>query len=78
VISDWIFGLRDGVKSVRAGLDVEMPYRMIRHEPVVRAVEAGELDVSEIERAVVNSLSTMLRFGVGELPRNPESVMLAP
>ncbi|MFM8794682.1 MAG: glycoside hydrolase family 3 protein, partial [Acidimicrobiales bacterium] len=46
VISDWIFGLRDGVKSVRAGLDVEMPYRMIRHEPVVRAVEAGELDVS--------------------------------
>ncbi|MFM9083689.1 MAG: glycoside hydrolase family 3 C-terminal domain-containing protein, partial [Actinomycetota bacterium] len=64
--------------SVRAGLDVEMPYRMIRHEPVVRAVEAGDLDVSEIERAVVNSLSTMLRFGVGGLPRNPESVMLAP
>ena len=78
VISDWIFGLRDGVKSVRAGLDVEMPYRMIRHEPVVRAVESGELDVSGIESAVVNSLSTMLRFGVGELPRNPESVLLAP
>ncbi|MGA1362583.1 MAG: glycoside hydrolase family 3 C-terminal domain-containing protein, partial [Ilumatobacteraceae bacterium] len=78
VISDWIFGLRDGVKSVRAGLDVEMPYRMIRHEPVVRALEAGELDIAEIERAVENSLSTMLRFGVGELPRNPESVLLAP
>ena len=77
VISDWIFGLRDGVKSVRAGLDVEMPYRMIRHESVVRAVESGELDVSEIERAVVNVLSTMLRFGVGSLPRNPESLLLA-
>ena len=78
VISDWIFGLRDGVKSVRAGLDVEMPYRMIRHEPVVRAVESGELDISEIERAVENTLSTMLRFGAGALPRNPESVLLAP
>lgn len=78
VISDWIFGLRDGVKSVRAGLDVEMPYRMIRHEPVVRAVESGELDIAEVERAVVNTLSTMLRFGVGALPRNPESVLLAP
>jgi len=66
------------VKSVRAGLDVEMPYRMIRHEPVVRAVESGELDISEIERAVENTLSTMLRFGAGALPRNPESVLLAP
>jgi beta-glucosidase len=78
VISDWIFGLRDGVKSVRAGLDVEMPYRMIRHDPVVAAVESGELDIAEVERAVVNTLSTMLRFGVGALPRNPESVLLAP
>ncbi|MGN6696182.1 MAG: glycoside hydrolase family 3 protein, partial [Aquihabitans sp.] len=30
VISDWIFGLRDAGRSVAAGLDVEMPYRMIR------------------------------------------------
>ena len=30
VISDWIFGLRDAAASVRAGLDVEMPYRMVR------------------------------------------------
>jgi beta-glucosidase len=78
VISDWIFGLRDGVKSVRAGLDVEMPYQMIRHEPVVKAVESGELGIDKVERAVVNTLSTMLRFGVGGLPRNPESVLLAP
>ncbi|NBU38027.1 MAG: family 3 glycosyl hydrolase [Actinobacteria bacterium] len=78
VISDWIFGLRDGVKSVRAGLDVEMPYRMIRHAPVTDAVGNGELAIEEVERAVINTVSTMLRFGVGSLPRNPESVMLAP
>jgi beta-glucosidase len=30
VISDWILGLRDAATSVRAGLDIEMPYRMVR------------------------------------------------
>ena len=35
VISDWIFGVHDGVKSLIAGLDVEMPYRMIRNAPIV-------------------------------------------
>ncbi len=30
VISDWIFGMRDAAQSVKAGLDVEMPYRMVR------------------------------------------------
>ncbi len=30
VISDWIFGIRDAARSVVAGLDVEMPYRMVR------------------------------------------------
>ncbi|MGA0878353.1 MAG: beta-glucosidase family protein, partial [Ilumatobacteraceae bacterium] len=30
VISDWIYGLRDAVMSLRSGLDIEMPYRMVR------------------------------------------------
>ncbi|MFM7827820.1 MAG: glycoside hydrolase family 3 protein, partial [Acidimicrobiaceae bacterium] len=41
VISDWIFGVRDGVKSLQAGLDVEMPYRMIRNAPIVAALAEG-------------------------------------
>src|ERR687894_1482021 len=42
VISDWIFGLRDAGPSVTAGLDVEMPYRMVRATGLDAAVEAGE------------------------------------
>ena len=30
VISDWIFGLRDAATSLSGGLDIEMPYRMVR------------------------------------------------
>ncbi len=78
VISDWIFGLRDGVKSVRAGLDVEMPYRMIRHAPIVEAVESGEITMEVVDRAVENTLSTMLRFGVGALAREPHDVLASP
>ena len=67
VISDWIFGLRNGVQSVTAGLDVEMPYRMIRHAPVVAAVEDGSLPLSAIDARVTATLATMLRFRIGAL-----------
>ena len=78
VVSDWIFGLRDGVKSVRAGLDVEMPYRMMRHAPIVEAVATGELSMDVVDRAVEHTLSTMLRFGVGEMPTQPADVLAQP
>ena len=41
VISDWIFGLRDAAASVNAGLDVEMPARMIRYEHLGAAIDVG-------------------------------------
>ncbi len=78
VISDWIFGLRDGVKSVRAGLDVEMPYRMMRHAPIVEAVASKELSMEVVDRAVEHTLATMLRFGIGDLPSQPAHVLAQP
>ncbi len=39
VISDWIFGIRDAAKSVVAGLDVEMPYRMVRVKGIRDALD---------------------------------------
>ena len=39
VISDWILGLRDAATSVRAGLDIEMPYRMVRAQHLPDAIE---------------------------------------
>ena len=71
VISDWIFGLRDGVRSVEAGLDVEMPYRMIRHAPVTAAVAEGVLPVEAVDARVTATLATMLRFGLGALEPEP-------
>src|SRR3954453_2245363 len=38
VISDWIFGLRDATTSLHAGLDIEMPYRMVRAQHLAEAL----------------------------------------
>ena len=77
VISDWIFGLRDGVKSVRNGLDVEMPYRMIRHAPIVAAIDSGELSMDVVDAAVERTLATMLRFDIGARPISDSSVLVS-
>jgi beta-glucosidase len=61
VISDWIFGLRDAAASVNAGLDVEMPARMVRYEHLGAAIDAGAVAGGAIERAVGHTVAAMLR-----------------
>ena len=62
VISDWIFGLRDAGASVAAGLDVEMPYRMIRAAGLDDALADGSCTEDDITAAVTNTVTTLLRF----------------
>lgn len=79
VISDWIFGLRDAGPSVRAGLDVEMPYRMIRAFGLDEALAAGECTEEEIDAAVTRVVATLLRFHpVLSQPRPPRDVLACP
>ena len=63
VISDWIFGVRDAGRSLLAGLDVEMPFRM-HYAPHLRAlVDAGAVPEAQIDDAARRLLRTMLRTG---------------
>jgi beta-glucosidase len=62
VISDFISGLRDGARSARAGLDIEMPFRMVRRQQLSAQLAAGEVTVDEIRASVVRSVTTQLRF----------------
>ena len=62
VISDFIFGLRDPVASVEAGLDIEMPFRQQRATNLPGAVQAGELDLATVDRSVERTVATQLRF----------------
>ncbi|MEO6469975.1 MAG: glycoside hydrolase family 3 N-terminal domain-containing protein [Acidimicrobiia bacterium] len=62
VISDWIFGMRDAAKSVTAGLDIEMPYRMVRQQYLSGALEGGEASWEDVDRSVERIVGTLLRF----------------
>ena len=62
VISDFIFGLRDAVKSVEAGLDIEMPFRQQRAVALDDAVADGRLDEGAVDRCVQRVVATLLRY----------------
>ncbi|MBI5285247.1 MAG: glycoside hydrolase family 3 C-terminal domain-containing protein [Chloroflexi bacterium] len=62
VISDWIFGLRNAVQSVLAGLDIEMPFRQQRMMHLPRALADGTLSEGDIDRPVAHVVETLLRF----------------
>ncbi len=79
VISDWIFGMRDAARSLHAGLDIEMPYRMIRAVHLADALESGDATWDEVDAAVTNVIATLLRFdGVLSVPPPQLSVIGAP
>jgi beta-glucosidase len=62
VISDFQLGLRDAVRSVEAGLDVEMPYVQQRAQHLPAAIADGTLAVAAVDRGVERVLATLLRF----------------
>ncbi len=62
VISDWILGIRDAAASLQAGLDVEMPYRMIRATGLRRALDEGEVTWEQVTGAAERIVATRLRF----------------
>jgi len=79
VISDWILGLRDAGRSLHAGLDVEMPYRMVRAGHLGAALERGEVTWDEVDRAVERIVATRERFdAVLSTPTPDRSVLAQP
>jgi beta-glucosidase len=77
VISDWIFGIRDAAESLHAGLDVEMPYRMIRADHLRRALSEGTVSWSEVDTAVARVIRTRRRFDPVLARSAPGADMLA-
>lgn len=63
-ITDWLFGVRDGVKSVQADLDIEAPFQNRRQATLRAALISGSaaIDWSDIDRIAVRILRTQLEF----------------
>src|SRR5215203_2778503 len=62
VISDFIWGLRDPVKSLAAGLDVEMPFAQQRVHTLPDALAYGAASWYDVDRAGRRILRTQLKY----------------
>ena len=62
VVSDWVFGIRDGVAAVSAGLDLEMPARLFIDDRVAKAIERGVVPQARVDDAALRLIRQQLRF----------------
>jgi beta-glucosidase len=77
VSSDWFFGTHDGVASIKAGLNLEMPYQKVyQHSTIKQAIDDGEITEADIDNLVFDTLKTQLKFGLREDPMQyPDSLI---
>jgi beta-glucosidase len=76
VMSDFLWGTYNTVPSALAGLDVEMQTPQIYGEPIVRAVEDGELEVSNVDEHVRRILRAQLCYELDSNPAVPDESKL--
>lgn len=63
VTSDWFKGTHDGIGSVQAGLDVEMPYRQVyTYGTLKKGIATGAISEDDIDKIVTRSLRTRLKY----------------
>ena len=63
VISDFTWGIKDTVKSARAGVDIEMPHTLYYGEALKKAVNEGAVGLDDIKEAALRIVRTMLAHG---------------
>ncbi|WP_298301038.1 beta-glucosidase [uncultured Erythrobacter sp.] len=57
VITDFIFGVRDGEKAIEAGLDLEMPFPMVWGKYLEAMVTDGRVDEALLDRALERAIA---------------------
>jgi beta-glucosidase len=75
VLSDWIFGTQTTLGSALNGLDLEMPIAMVYGEPLLQAIQNGEVPESVIDDAVRRMVRKKLQHGLDQPSGLDESVL---
>ena len=61
-ISDFLWAVKDAVKAIKNGMDVEMPCVCHYYEEVPKAIEEGRLSMDDVDKCVRRILNTILFF----------------
>ncbi len=75
VLSDWIFGTQSTLGSALNGLDIEMPIARFYGEPLLTAVQNGEVSEALIDDAVRRMVRKKLQYGLDQPSGLDESVI---
>jgi beta-glucosidase len=80
VINDFMYGTHDAVESIKAGLNVEMPFQQhYQHDTIKQAISDGEFTEARIDELVFDTLRTQLKFGLAKDPiEYPDSIIATP
>jgi beta-glucosidase len=79
VTSDWVFGTHDAVASLKAGMDVEMPLRLLRWRELPAALRSGAVSRETVLRSARRILrTTVLHAATRELGEPGKQVIASP
>lgn len=73
-LSDFFYGIYDAVRSVKAGMDMEMPY-YFRYAVLNHKLKKGELDEADINLSALRILKALIKT-LPDYKKHPESVIL--
>jgi beta-glucosidase len=77
VTSDWVFGTHHAVASLQAGMDVEMPLRLLRARALPKALRSGELARATVLRSAHRVLRTIMLHEATRDPASPSADLIA-
>jgi beta-glucosidase len=63
VMSDFVFGVKDGKAAIMGGMDIEMPYQWrMKPKKIVKLVNKGEIPIEIVDDSILRILRQKLRF----------------
>lgn len=77
VTSDWVFGTHAGVESLEAGLDIEMPLRLLRARELPKALQNGHLSRSTVITSARRIVGTILGHYAARDEAEPQKSVVA-
>ncbi|MGR0162205.1 beta-glucosidase [Paenarthrobacter nitroguajacolicus] len=77
VSSDWVFGTHDAVVSLEAGMDVEMPLRLLRARELPVALRNGDFARATVLQSAHRILRTCVQHAATREPSVPSRAVIA-
>ncbi|KAL1888272.1 hypothetical protein Sste5346_009664 [Sporothrix stenoceras] len=71
IISDWVFGVRDAGKSIKAGLHIEAPFANKRAASLSTGLENGSILQFDVDGLASAILATQIKFYAARQPGSP-------